>query len=212
MEFDRFQRYEENFLNSSRIISRCMMQLDSSGGNVDVVITASVEIDGELSEAEGYLRAMEVEFRTMASSDKRTAQQKLTDYKEEYRQLQQHYQSSKFNAESAALKSGSAARTKLLSVNQRLDQSTATLEQSRQILAQTEQIGTTIITDLESQKEKLMEARSNVKDTRDITNEARQVLKIMGNRALIHKLCVVFTIIVLLGGIIAVAYFGFIKK
>jgi vesicle transport through interaction with t-SNAREs protein 1 len=177
-----------------------------------VVISSSVEIEGELSEAEGFLKAMDVEFRTMASSDKRLAQQKVTEYKEEYKQLSQNFQTAKFNAESQALKGGNTARNKILTANQRIDQSTVTLEQSRMLLAQTENIGNTIITDLENQKETLLDAKTNVKDTKQITVEAKNVLVIMGNRAVIHKICISFTILILFGAIIGVAYYGFVQK
>eukprot|EP01035_Chromulina_nebulosa_P017766 gene17766-23368_t len=183
MEVDRFKRYEEDFLNSMKIISRGMRQLDSAAGNIDVVISSSVEIEGELSEAEGYLRAMDVEFRSISSNDKKYALQKLTEYRDEYKETLQKYQTSKFNAEAQALKGGPNARTKLLNSNQRLDQSTLLLEQSRQALAHTEKIGTNILTDLESQKETLMSASTKVKETRSFTAEAKQVLRSMGNRA-----------------------------
>eukprot|EP00429_Kryptoperidinium_foliaceum_P122306 CAMPEP_0176330476 /NCGR_PEP_ID=MMETSP0121_2-20121125/76046_1 /TAXON_ID=160619 /ORGANISM="Kryptoperidinium foliaceum, Strain CCMP 1326" /LENGTH=72 /DNA_ID=CAMNT_0017673275 /DNA_START=54 /DNA_END=268 /DNA_ORIENTATION=+ len=71
-----------------------------------------------------------------------------------------------------ALKGGPNARSKLLNANQRLDSSTATLEQSRNILYQTENIGDAVITDLESQKEKLVDAREKVKDTKRFTVDA----------------------------------------
>ena len=73
---DRFRRYEENFLNSSRIISRTLQRLSEVNGNADTVIMLSVEVEGELSETEGYLRAMDVEYRTVSSTDKRSAQEK----------------------------------------------------------------------------------------------------------------------------------------
>ena len=75
---------------------------------VDTVISASVEIEGELAEAEGYLRAMDIEFRTMTSADKTKAQQKVNEYREEVKTLQQNYQTAKFNAESIALKASLA--------------------------------------------------------------------------------------------------------
>ncbi len=189
-----------------------MHQLGEANGNVDLVISSSVEIEGELSEAEGYLRAMDVEFRTMSSVEKRSAQQKVTDYRDEYRLMLQKYQTGKFNAEALALKGGPSARTKLLTANQKLDQSTATLEQSRMILNQTEQIGNTIISDLESQKETLVRAQDKVTETRQFTMDAKKVLQIMGNRAVMHKCCVMFTIVVLLGVIGVIAYYGFIKS
>ena len=50
---EAFSRYEENFINSTRIVSRGIGSLDGAGQNVDAVISASVDVEGELSEAEG---------------------------------------------------------------------------------------------------------------------------------------------------------------
>lgn len=211
-DMDRFRRYEENFLNSTRIISRSIHKLGEAKGNVDSVISCSVEIEGELSEAEGYLKAMDVEYRTMSSSDKRSAQQKVTDYKEEFRMMQSNYQTGKFQAESLALKGGPSSRTRLLTANQRLDHSTSTLEQSRMLVGQTERIGDGILTDLEMQKETLMDAQNKVKETKGFTVEAKRVLRIMGNRAFMHKCCIIFLIVFLAGVIGIVAYFGFLQK
>jgi hypothetical protein len=43
---DRFRRYEEDFLNSTKIISRSMRLLENANGNVDAVISTSVEVEG----------------------------------------------------------------------------------------------------------------------------------------------------------------------
>lgn len=176
------------------------------------MISSTVEIEGELSEAEGYLRAMDIEFRTMSSADKRSAQQKVSDYKEEYKRLQQHFQSSKFTAESEALKNSPQARTKLLTANQKLDQATATLEHSRQLVADSEAIGNTIITDMSNQKEILLDAKEKVKETKSFTVDARKILRVMSNRAVIHKIMVWFAIVALFAGICAITYYGFIVK
>ena len=135
---EQFKRFEEEFINSSRIIGRSMRNLENANGNVDLVIAASVEIEGELSECEGYLKAMEIEYRNLGQLDKKSVQGKVNEYKEEYTLLNSRYTQSKFNAESLALKGGNNARNKLLNANQRLDQSTATLEQARMLVAQTE--------------------------------------------------------------------------
>jgi vesicle transport through interaction with t-SNAREs protein 1 len=148
----------------------------------------------------------------MKSSDKRSAQQKVTEYREELKNLQQNYQTSKFNAESIALKSSPAARNKLLTANQKLDQSTTTLEQSKQIISQTEKVGETIMTDMENQKEKLMDATQKVKETRDFTSDARRVLRRMGHRAVLHKIFVYMTVLGLAAAIVAVGYFGLVNK
>lgn len=180
--------------------------------STDSVISATVEIEGELSEAEGYLRAMDVEFRVISSAEKRSAQQKVSDYKDEFRQLNQNFQDSKFKAEALALKQGSTARSKLLTANQRIDESTASLEQSRMLIAQTEGIGNKIITDLESQKETLTDAKEKVQETKEFTVDANRILKMMGNRAIMHKVAVMLTILVLFAAICAILYYGFIGK
>jgi hypothetical protein len=80
-----------------------------------------------------------------------------------------------------------------------LDRSTAMLEQSRQIVAATEQVGSTVLTDLENQREILTNAHEMVEETRDFTSQAKYVLREMGIRGAFHKVCVIFTIIILLG-------------
>ena len=211
-----------------------MIQLEAANGNVgklvmfavhcplylislsffisDTVVSQTVEIEGELSEAEGFLRAMDVEFKTMAASDKRNSQQKVTDYRAELKTLQSNFLNTKFNAESLSLKGGANARAKLLNANQKLDSATATLEQSRNILYRTEAIGDTIITDLEGQKEMLVDARDKVKETKQFTLDAKGILRMMGNRALMHKACVMLTIVLLFGAIIGIGYYGIIAK
>lgn len=176
------------------------------------MVTQTVEIEGELSEAEGFLRAMDVEFKTMAASDKRNSQQKVADYRAELKTLQSNFLNTKFKAESLALKGGANARAKLLNANQKLDSATATLEQSRNILYRTEAIGDTIITDLEGQKEMLVDARDKVKETKQFTLDAKGILRMMGNRALMHKACVMLTIVLLFGAIIGIGYYGIIAK
>jgi vesicle transport through interaction with t-SNAREs protein 1 len=179
---------------------------------VDVVVSQTVEIEGELSEAEGFIRAMEVEFKSLSAAEKRNAQQKVNDFRAELKQMTANFQQAKYNAESLALKGGGSARTKLLNANQRLDSSTATLEQSRQILYQTEAIGDAVISDLENQKEKLVDAREKVKDTKRFTVDAKHILRMMSNRALMHKLCVMLTILLLFGAIIGIGYYGIVMK
>lgn len=170
-----------------------------------------MNIDVELSEAEGYKKAMEAEFRQISTTEKRTAQQKLTEYNEEFARLQNSYATSKSTAENLAMSKGPAARSKLLNANQRLDESTATLEQTRQLVAQTETIGNTVLTDLGSQKEKLVDAREKVKETKNFTTEARRVLKMMGNRAIMHKIFIFLLIIGLGAAIVATGYYGMSK-
>ncbi len=65
----RMKRYEENFNNSCKIIQRELKNLELSNGNMNSVIVASVEIEGELMEAESYIKALEVESRLLLSGE-----------------------------------------------------------------------------------------------------------------------------------------------
>lgn len=179
---------------------------------IDTIISSSAEIEGELSELEGYLKAMDVEFRSISSVEKRNTQQKLIGFREEFRVMMQKYKTSKFNAEALALKGGPGANAKLINSNQKLDNSTALLEQSRTILNQTEKVGSTILTDLESQKETLMTAQEKVNETRGFTVDAKKILRSMGFRSVRHKICMIFTIIILAIVIVIIGYYGFVKK
>ena len=164
---DRFSGYEENFLNCTRNCSRVLQQLTKAEGNVDSIIASSVEIEGELSEAEGYLRAMDVEVRSIKGPDKKKIEAKLADYKTEFREATQKFTKTKFEAESAALKKGATgSRGKLLNANAKLDQSTDTLNQSRALVNETEQIGAATLTDMENQREVLLDAHGNVAATK----------------------------------------------
>jgi vesicle transport through interaction with t-SNAREs 1 len=178
---------------------------------IDTIISLSVDIETEISEAEAYLRALDVESRS-AIGDKRAMAAKLADFKKEIRSLNDDYRNCKFEAEQQALKSGSTARTKLTSNNDKLDKSTRTLEQSRMLVAQTQDVGNVILTDLESQREQLEDAHGKVKDTKQYTLDAKGMLRMMHNRAVLHKILVYVTIVVLFGIIVVMIYFGFIKK
>lgn len=155
---------------------------------------------------------MDVEYRLLMGNDKKSASQKVMDYREEYKQLVQSYETSKAKAEKLALQNGSTARNKLISANQRLDQSTATLESSRILLAETEAIGNNIIVDLESQKESLKTANSNVQETKQFTVDAKGILTMMGRRAVIHNVIMILIIILLFAVICVIAYYGFVDK
>jgi vesicle transport through interaction with t-SNAREs protein 1 len=102
-----------------------------------------------------------------------------------------------------------STRAKLMASNQKLDQSTELLQQSKRLVGETEQIGDTIISDLEAQKEKIYMAQENVEDTKQYTVDARALLRMMSTRNVIHKLCVYGTIVILAAIIGAIGYFGF---
>lgn len=209
---DRFSRFEEDFLNSSRIVTRTISQLSGSRGNADTIISLCVDLEFEMGEAEAYTKAMDVEFRSLPSGEKKNAQQKINGYKEEVKQLKEHYVRTKKEAEALALKTGSASRQKIVDSQQKMDNTTRLLEQSRQLIAQTDNIGNETISNMENQKDQLIGATAKVDETRAYTANAKDVLVAMGNRALRHTACVCAVIIILLGLNVLVIYFAFVDK
>jgi hypothetical protein len=207
----RLKKFEENFSNSCKIIQRELKSLELSNGNMNSVIVSSVEIESELMEAESYMKAIDVESRLLLSSSGSNDRRGIWQHKEEYSNLMNQYQTARSNAESQVLKANTK-NTNNNSTNNKLKQSTAMLEESRRILADTEDTGGIILNDMESQREIIVDAQRNVQETRGFTTNAKRVLRNMGNRAVMHQICVFVTILILLGVIIGLGYYKWGKK
>jgi len=212
---DRFRRYEEEFVNASRNTTRLINQLNAINGNVDTIISISIDIEGEITEAEGFKKALEIELRSIIVGDKKGMQTKLIDYNKELKGIVEEYRKSKFDAEKKALTSennNAQSRAKLMKNTTKLHNSTKTLENSRMLVAQTEGIGSTIMSDLEGQKELLESSHENVKSANQYAGDSKYVLRMIGNRAIIHMISMYLINIILFGLICIVIYYGFIKS
>ena len=177
----------------------------------DTIIHACVDIEGELSEAEGYVKAMEVLGSTPSvRSTDNSVQEKAADYRDEFQQLQGKYRNMKSLAEAQAIKGTSAGRSKQLSLHQTMDKSTLLLEQSRLLAQDASATGDMVLTDLEAQKSQLAQAHQRVNDTKDVTFDAKNILRQMGFRAIRQKLILYVVILALFGIICLIFYYGVI--
>ena len=194
-----------------------------------------IEAEDELVECEAYvstiilffamavsfflsqLKAMDVELRSVVSSEKKNASIKIMEYKEEFRNITIHFTKAKDLVESSYLMSSAKAidadkvKFKETRGNRAILNATNSLEQSRQIVSETEEIGTNIISGMRNQREQLIVAADNVSDTRNVTQTAKSVLSKMGNKAFLHKLSLIGIIIILACLITLVVYNGFIR-
>ena len=82
--------------------------------------------------------------------------------------------------------------------------------QSRALVEETEKVGSATLSDLENQREVLMDASGKVDQTRTYAEDARHILKQMANRAFWNKFCVYIWILILFAAIITIVYFGFL--
>uniref|UniRef100_A0A6U4L7W0 t-SNARE coiled-coil homology domain-containing protein n=1 Tax=Phaeomonas parva TaxID=124430 RepID=A0A6U4L7W0_9STRA len=218
-----FENYEEEYLRCARVLNTHINSISARGVTADRVRTTVVQAEMDVAEAEGYVKAMEVEVRSLRGPVKKSCQQKLERYRNDLGSLKREIERARLTGGGArqagevslAPSQGgmSAQRAQMmLETNDILDESTAQLEQTRRVIADTEQVGDNIMSNLEEQKETLVRAHDDVRETRGITREAQRVLRMMGNRALMHTLCLYVVILILLALIGVVINYGFVNK
>jgi vesicle transport through interaction with t-SNAREs 1 len=173
-----------------------------------------VDCEGELSEIEGFYRAMEAEVNAMLSADKQHNQRKLEGYYGEYLTAVEAFKELRISTQSAAKKNEATTtnRKALVASNERLDQSTYSLQQAKQTVTETEEIGDTIVSDLENQREKLIGAGDNVTETKHNTHTARRALNLISKRVLIQKIFLLILILLLFITIWVLLYYGIINR
>ena len=173
-----------------------------------------MECEGELSEIEGFYRAMEAEVNAMLSADKQHNQRKLEGYYEEYMVAVEASKELRLSTHAAAKtnEATTSARKALVASNERLDQSTYSLQQAKQTVNETEQIGEIIVNDLESQREKLIGAGDNVAGTKQSTHIARRALNLISKRVLIQKIFLLILILLLFITMWLLLYYGIIHR
>lgn len=180
----------------------------------EILVSTSVECEDELSEIEGFWKAMEVEVQSMMSTDRQYNQRKLDGYAMELKQHREDFKQlrNKANTASKKIESTSTNRQALIDANNRLDQSTKSIQKSHLSISDTEQVGYVIITDLENQREKLTGAGVNVDETKGYTYDARRVLNLISNRVLMQKFSLVTLIIILFSVIWILMYYGILSR
>lgn len=150
----------------------------------------------------------------MMSADKQHSQRKLEGYYEEYLIAVEAFKELRLSTQAAAKKNEATTTTRkaLVASNERLDQSTYSLQQAKQTVSETEQIGDTIVSDLEDQREKLIGAKENVTGTKQSTHIARRALNLISKRVLIQKIFLLILILLLFVTIWVLLYYGIIHR
>lgn len=221
-----FENYEEEYLRCARLINQQINVVSGRGVSAKDFRSALVQGEIDIAEAEGYIKAMEAEVRSLGAAEKRSAQNKLDRYRADLQALRRDLQRAQLSndpagavgagAFSLAPGTGAAGLTDqqaqtLLAHNDILDGATRDLEESRRLIADSEAVNAGTLSLLEEQQETLVRAGDDVKATRGYTREAQRVLRTMGNRAIMHKLCLYLTIVILLVLIGVVSYYLYIK-
>lgn len=175
-----------------------------------------------MTEGDRIVKAMDMEARGVRPSEKRKLTDRIRRYKADLNNLKGDLEraSSKGDRDElltgggtrgAIAKESAGQRARLLEAGERMDKGTAQLQETRRTLMETEEVGVNIMGNLHTQRETLLRAHDKVKETNRLTGRARRVLNSIKARACTNQLLLIFIILVLLGLIGVVIYFGWVK-
>ncbi|CAI9096542.1 OLC1v1032720C1 [Oldenlandia corymbosa var. corymbosa] len=166
-----FEGYERQYCDLSANLSRkcnaAALLPDGEQKNQEIS-----EIKSGLDDADVLIRKMDLEARSLQPSLKATLLAKLREYKSDLNTLKRDIKkltvpSSSQAAHEALLESGLAEvsanqRERLMMSTERLNQSTDRVKESRRLALETEDLGVSILEDLNQQRETLLQAHTKV--------------------------------------------------
>ena len=210
-----FDHHEETYAGAAKSVNREISAIKACEGDRVQQKQAARRARAALQDATEALRHMDMESRQQGPSEKQRMQGKIRTYRNDITTLkkdltreellgerQEQYDQQRGGASYGKLSGGQ--RDRLDATSARLDGTTATLHAARQQVAETEGIATGVSDNLRSQREQLLNAHGRVRETTQYTQDARDVLKAMGRRAITNKIVLWLIILALLGAIIAV--------
>ncbi|GMH66424.1 hypothetical protein TrRE_jg9156 [Triparma retinervis] len=100
---------------------------------------------------------------------------------------------------------------KLVSQMATLNDTTNMLNSTQQLVSDTEAIGSNVLSTLGSQREQLLNANKNVRETKSVTGQAKVLLRNMGRRAIYNKIFLYFVILALAAANGCIIWFQYLK-
>ena len=110
---------------------------------------------------------------------------------------------------------GDLGANELTAINRRNEARLAQVSQAmtttQQTIAETEEIGLSIMDEMETQSEQLVATRDGVKETQSFGMMSQSIVKGMRNRAWRKRCCLHLTIVALVVANVTVVYYGYMK-
>ncbi|CAA2960478.1 vesicle transport v-SNARE 12-like [Olea europaea subsp. europaea] len=163
---------------------------------------------------------MDLEARSLQPSLKATLLAKLREYKSDLNKLKREVKrlaspNSNDPGHEELLESGMAGansasanqRERLTMSTERLNQSTDRIKESRRAALETEELGVSILEDLQQQRETLLHSHKKLYDVDDAIDKSKKILTSMSRRISRNKWIVVSIIAALILAIVIVLYF-----
>ncbi|KAF1334087.1 Vesicle transport v-snare 13, partial [Globisporangium splendens] len=160
------------------------------------------------------MKMMSIEVRGKPPMLRKAMQAKINLYRDELQGLQRDLERAQLMARET--KANPRASYNQNSQYERITDNTnrllrQRLESSQRIVAETEEIGISVLDTLAQQRESLLSAHEKVRETREVTGDARRILQRMTRRILTNRIVLYTVIALLLIAICFVIYHDFIK-
>ncbi|KAG7379485.1 hypothetical protein PHYPSEUDO_008532 [Phytophthora pseudosyringae] len=163
----------------------------------------SERAQGNISEAERYMRILESESRAGDSQDRRRMHQQLRTFKSQLDKLKANLERSKLMDGSQQRQKAAAPQNNVARYEQRTNRMDDHLNDAQGIIAQTEATAQNINSNLANQREQLINVRTNVDETREDTAEAGMHLKKLKCKMASQ---IVFLYLIILGLIVVIIW------
>jgi vesicle transport through interaction with t-SNAREs protein 1 len=196
-----FESYEREFCEHASAIRRGTSATKSAR---DAGTRAASErgVEADVAECEALVRRMDLEARSVSDpSAKAPMLSKLRDYKSELARLKRDAREASAEAAHAdardellntaergdASGDGITDRGQTMDTTERLAQTGERIKESRRSLLETEDLGVSILQDLQGQRETIERSREALHGADDTISRSRKILSSMGRRATANK-------------------------
>lgn len=213
-----FEGYERQYCELSANISRRCSSASLLDGEERKQQISELKV--ALDEADGLIRKMDLDARTLQPSVKAMLLAKLREYKSDLNNLKREVKRmSSPNANQASreeLLEAGMADAHLASANQRermafsterLNESSERIKESRRTVLETEELGVSILQDLHQQRQTLLHSHNKLHGVDDAIDKSKKILTSMSRRITRNKWIVGSIIGALVFAIILVLYF-----
>ncbi|GLE04395.1 hypothetical protein PINS_up013337 [Pythium insidiosum] len=208
-----FCSLEEDFVESKMAINNSINDILDEGASPTAIQMAQAHV----VEAQRCMKLMSIEVRGKSPALRKAMQAKINLYREELQGLMRDVERAQLMSKERTSRQRTAEDAnysqydRILANTNRLERSSKALASSQRMIAETEQIGISVLDNLSSQRESLLSAHEKVRETREVTGEARRILQRMMRRAITNTIVLYTIIAVLVVSICVVIYQDFIK-
>ncbi|XP_031438802.1 vesicle transport through interaction with t-SNAREs homolog 1A isoform X2 [Clupea harengus] len=204
-----FETYEQDFGTLTAEITNKVGRIPKLSGEEKTQLV--VNVDKQLEEVRELLEQMDLEVREIPAQSRAMYSTRLRSYKQEMDKLEKDFKRSRIAysdevrtdllGEDGA--SSESQRAHLLDNTEMLERSSRRLAAGYQIAVETEQVGQEILSNLNSDREKIQRSRDRLRETDANLGKSSRILtamlrRIIQNRILIFILGAIFLLVIVL--------------